>query len=408
MSINEEYIGYVKNVLLKKLVEERSFEEMYVHPDPDSIVTASLIGRLYSMAGLDIGFAPIDRVGESGDKSLFIGFSRPRTFFKGFLLGRDKEFIVREDKMILFRYNVSISTHVEESMKEHYRLPKELRSIVFSTYIYSSSKDGMIYSVEDDVIRIGLEIFGPDISKTVLGLKILGYYDEIYIKRNLYNTIDPFIPGVSGNREKIDEIMSKAGEGRGKTYLEKISSLVNNYVGKDLVKIGNKPYFDQTMPFIDPYEVVHCINMMINIDPLLTSTYIATGSSGISILAYKCRELFPRLIEKIYDFINKKDVDIISKKIENISFSEIVLKKCDKEILYEMYIILRNLRNISENIVFNCGESYLIPIKKPLPLTKDLLERTRGSFVEIDDLKKISEVMRYFEDDNKYEDKIRR
>ncbi|MEM4484691.1 MAG: hypothetical protein QXE13_02395 [Sulfolobales archaeon] len=395
--MSEEISGYIKK-MIDRIANEGYFTEILVHPDIDSVLAASMILRLASLKDYEIGVSASELSEEPSEKTLVIGFSRPKTFFRGYIIGKNKVFSFREDRIILIPHASSIARYVAESIQKIYTIPREMRSLALASYLYTSADNGMLHNLSDETVRMSSDIFGVDAARIVVGLKMMGFYDESYIDRNLINTIDPFIPGISGRRNVVSELMKEIGSGRGRDYIEKVSEIINTKINLRILEVGNKPYYEQSYPFIDPYEAVHCINMAINRDPVMTTLYIATGLSGISMISIKCKDDLVKVIETVYKIIEREGSEIGYHKIDNTRLVEISIGECSREILYEVYLILKDLKMFQETLVFRCGGRYLYPLRKPLPYSRDLLKQMQGMFIESDELKKISEVHRLIED----------
>ncbi|MEZ0290019.1 MAG: hypothetical protein ABWJ42_02880 [Sulfolobales archaeon] len=395
--MSEEISDYLKKII-DKIVSEGYFSEIIVFPDLDSIVSASLIIRLASVNGYEIGVVSSENIDEISDRTLSIGFSRARTGIKGYFIGKNRVFSSREDRIILIPYTHTLTRYLVDVIMRVYSIPRELRSLALAAYLYTISENNMLHNLSDESVREATEIFGVDATRVVIGLKLQGYYDESYIDKNLLSSIDPYIPSVSGRRDAVDDIMRKIGSGRGREYIEKVAQEINTRVNMKLLEIGNKPYYEPEYPFTDPYEAAHCLNIHANRDLVLTTLYIATGVSGISLLSLKCREEINRIIYLVDRILSKETYEIVVHKINNNRATEIRIDECSREILYETYLILRDLKIFQEPILFKCRDRYLYPLRKPIYFSRDVIKSLRGLFIESDDIKKIIEVYRSIED----------
>jgi len=395
--VSEEIIEKIKK-LIENIISGRIFNEIFIHPDPDSLVTASFIIRLLGSANKEIGVVSYEESIEPSDKSLLIGFGRPKKGSKGFLIGRDKTFSLREDKYILIPYRYSLTKIFYEASKEIYRFPREFREFALASHLHNLSPSEMIHRVGDNELSANIDAFGSDVAKIIYGLKLMSFYDESYLENTLFYTIDPYIPGISGNIEKIRMILESLGSGRGKEYLQRVSGSINNLVRSNILSLGSKPYFDLS-PFIDPYEIIRALDIFMNKDIASTALYIASGISGIAYLATKFRERLDSLIGMINKIIGEKTYEIISHKINNLKISEFYIKSssCDYDLLYEIFVISKDLGVINDPLIVRCGEKYLYPWNKNIIFSPESIESVRGMFLVFDSIKSIGEIEKYVE-----------
>jgi len=395
--VSEEIIEKVKK-LIENVTSGKAYNEMFIHPDPDSLVAASFIIRLLGSANREIGIVSYDDSIEPSDKSLLIGFSKPKRGFKGFLIGRDKTLSIREDKFILIPYKYSFVKIFYEASKEIYRFPREFREFALASYLYSLSPNEMIHNIGDSELNANLDAFGSDVAKITYGLKLMSFYDENYLESTLFYTIDPYIPGISGNKDKIKTVLESLGSGRGKEYLQRLSDLINNMAKISILNLGNKPYFDSS-PFIDPYEIIRALDLFINRDIASTAIYIASGISGITYLANRFREKLDDLIDVINKVLGEKKYEVISHKINNLKISELYIKtfSCEYDLLYEISIIFKDLGIINTPLVIKCGDKYLYPWNKDIVFSPESIENIRGMFLVFDSIKSLGDIEKYVE-----------
>ena len=396
--MSEEIISRAKK-LVESIASSRLFDEIYVYPDHESIVSTALLIRILSLADKEIGLIDQESFSEPSDRTLVIGFPRPKKSLRGFFLAREKTFYYREDKALAIPFESSLPKIIYDASTDVYEFHREFKEFILATYIHKLSPSEMMHRVSDEDLSKNINILGQETSKMIYGLKIMSFFDEAYIEDNLYYSIDPFVPGFTGDRNSVRNLLSNLGLGRGREYLQKLADAINSYVKSSVVSLGNKPYNDQSSSFIDLYEIIRALDIFINRDPVATTLYIASGVSGISYLAYLFRERLDTLINQLNKIVREKSFEIISHKINNTRLSEIRLDSisCERDILYETYVVLKDLDLIRDPAVLRCGDRYYYPLSKKTIFTLEAAPMIRGMFIVVDSLKALSELDKYVE-----------
>jgi hypothetical protein len=101
----------------------------------------------------------------------------------------------------------------------------------------------------------------------------------------------------------------------------------------------------------------------------------------------------------INKIIGEKTYEVISHKINNLKISEFYIKSssCDYDLLYEVFVIFKDLGVINDPLVIRCGEKYLYPWNKNITFSPESIESIRGMFLVFDSIKSVGEIEKYVE-----------
>ncbi len=374
---------------LKKLLD-RGYCEIYVSHDIDSIVAASIVIRLMSAHKIEIGVSPASALLTTtpSENSLVIG-SKPPRGGGGLAILRKREDVSRTAEWVITYSLGSISQEVLRAASQLYQVSRELRSAAVAGHMASFSKD-LLSTVEDKIVSNLGEIFGPDSVYIKEGLKIMGYTAWDHISYSLENTLDPYIPGVTGNPSKISEIVGSVSQGD-RDSLKKLSKLINDLAGLELVSVGLKPIYGDDYPFIDPYELNICLLASIANGSSEVSAYISTGMPGLARISYRCLHHKRDIMEYLRDIIDKnKKASTYSVKGKMIT----VYPKIKAHMIWSVHKILRLLLHYNGYAAYEIEKGYAIPIEKTIdPVYMRGLRIAPSGLAIVDSLQEAYEVI---------------
>jgi hypothetical protein len=343
----------------KRILEE-GYCEIYVYHDIDSITAASMIIRMLSAHNIEPGIYPAILVQDTApsEPSLIIG-SKPPRVGEGVAIVRKKEGITKIGDWFITQAQSSISYEVAIALSQIYQLPRELRSASVAGHMSAFTKS--ILSQVDDKFIAGLgETFGSDAISIKEGLKIMGYGVEENLAYVLENTLDPYLPGISGNFKKSSEIASQITSQDGKETLKKISKALNDAIGIPLVSVGLKPIYREEYPFSDPYEMYICLLGTLYKGSSEVAAIISTGLPGISTISYRCLSLRKAILEYLYEiFSRNKRVSTYSVKGKIFT----AYPDISSNIVWPIHKILTSLSHYQGYAVYEVGGRYAFPIE---------------------------------------------
>jgi len=352
----------VKGILgdyFKRVLEE-GYCEIYVSHDVDSVAAASMVIRMLSAHNIETGIYPaaLAHQVEVGERSLVIG-SRPPKLGGGVAISRRREGITKIGGWAIAYTASSISHGILDALSQIYQLPRELRSIAVAGHMSSFTK-GLLSQVDDRVVSSLGEIFGTDSVVIKEGLKIMGYGAEDDLARVLENSLDPYLPGVSGNRKRASELASQIPYQADREALKAASKALNDALGYPLVSVGLKPVYRENHPFADPYEAHMCILAHMHIGPSEVAAALSTGLQGLSRISYRCLYAKKDLLAYLAEVFDK------SKKVSTYSIKGkivTVYPKAEVSIIWPVHKILSSLSHYQGIAVYETASGYAIPIE---------------------------------------------
>ncbi len=374
---------------LKKLLEKR-YCEIYVSHDADSVIAASIVIRLMSAHKIDLGISSASALISTtpSDTSLIIG-SKPPKGGGGLAIIRRRDEGSRANGWVVAHVPGSITQEILRAASQLYQVPRELRGAAAAGHMASFSKD-LLSRVDDKVVSSLAEIFGPDAIHIKEGLKVMGFGAWENLSYILENTLDPYIPGVTGNPSKASEIAGSITQSD-KEKLRELSKIVNELAGLELVFVGMKPVYWNEYSFVDPYELHICLLASIAKGSPEISSYISTGVPGLSRIANRCLDHKKEIIDYIRNIVDKsKKVSTYSVKGKIVT----VYPKISAGIVWPVHRILSLLSHYSGYAVYEVEGGYAIPIEKTIdPVSMKGLRITSSGLAFVGSVQEAAEVI---------------
>ncbi|GAY25293.1 hypothetical protein ATG_04960 [Desulfurococcaceae archaeon AG1] len=374
---------------LKKLLDKK-YCEIYVSHDIDSVIAASIIIRLMGAHKIDVGVSSASTLLTTTppDTSLIIG-SKPPRGGGGLAILRRRDEGPKIGEWIIIYASGSISQEVLEAVSQFYQVPRELRGAAVAGHMASFSKN-LLSSVDDKIISGLGEVFGSDSSHIKEGLKVMGFGVWDSLSYVFENTLDPYIPGVTGNPSKVSEIVGSIQQSD-KEALKRLSKAINDLTGLELVSVGLKPIYWDEYPFVDPYELHICLLASIASGSPEVSSYISTGMPGLSRIAYRCLDHKKMIIDYLKDIIDK------SKRVSTYSVKGRVVTiypRISVNIIWPVHRILALLSHYNGYAVYEIEEGYAIPVDKTIdPVSMKGLRITPGGLAIVESVQGAAEVV---------------
>jgi len=382
-SIHAILADYFKRVL------EKGYCEIYVSHDVDSIVAASMIARMLSAHNSLGGVYPAPDIlaGSSHEDSLLIG-SRPPRHGSGLAIIRRKNGLSRVGEWGIYSTQGSIAQAVLETISHIYQVPRDLRSAAIAGHMAAHSRS-LLFTVDDRVISSLGDIFGSDAIIIKEGLKIMGFGAGEPLEAILENTLDPYLPGISGNRGKASEISSLLKSQDDRDSLKAFSKAINDLLGTQLVYMGLKPIYRDDYPFVDPYELHLCILGHAAYGSPEVSAYISTGMPGLSKIAYNCIKIKRDIITYLSGILDRdKKVSTYSIKGKLVT----IYPNIPSHIIWPVHKILGSISHYQGYAVYETTGGYVLPIESPMDLHSLRNFKISAGFVVIKDLQEIPEI----------------
>lgn len=376
-------VDYFKRVL------ERGYCEIYVSHDVDSIVAAAMITRMLSAHNSLAGVYPATDIsaGSPYEDSLLIG-SRPPRHGSGLAIIRRKNGLSRAGDWGIYSIQGSIAQAVLEAISNIYQVPRDLRSAAIAGHMAAHTKS-LLFAVDDRIISSLGDIFGSDAVIIKEGLKIMGFGAGDPLEAVLENTLDPYLPGISGNRGKASEISSLLKSHDDRDSLRAFSKAINDLLGIQLVYMGLKPIYRDDYPFVDPYELHLCILGHTAYGPPEVSAYISTGMPGLSRIAYNCIKIKKDIITYLSGILDRdKKVSTYSIKGKMVT----IYPNTPSHIIWPVHKILGSISHYQGYAVYETTGGYALPIEGVMDLHSLRGFKISAGLIMIKDLQEIPEI----------------
>lgn|GEM_PF-972107 len=379
-------VSYIKNV-----------KNLYVvfSADLDSIIASSIIMRIAREEDVETYLAPFYEATRPSDASSSILLVKvlQRTPVGGLKITQLDDLVGKDPKIIS-----STSMHLLRELKKHIVVPRYID--VLSLVAMLSLARGSIY--DQNVIEVHKKLLSEAVDNSLFTfidtLRLFGYPRRDVIDA-LIKTVDPYILGVSLNREGSKKVLEDIGGSvsseEAKTKLvDQLASILSSYCKSCEPITGTKIILRDLTPVDDVYEAtyaLYCYMDALGLDPLV---YVSISSKIIDIA------------RGVFDYMSKPLRELVDYVIENGGAKRVISRGVKMGIvdistlqttppLFVAHRVLRALGLTEDVTVFSNGKEYLLPaplIAPRWPYDKEL--NIEKSFVVFRSLQDVGEAFR--------------
>ena len=366
-------------------------------PNIDSVVAASLLARVLITQGIEINLAPSTEIipNDIEGPILLIGLN-PTKNLKGkkiFAITFSNEGRIRtQGNVVIIPSNgSSLSILIAQALEELYIVPTECKLLALSAALERTEKsifNRRFTELEQMMIN---KLIADNIISKIKTLKLFKY-PTIALNEAMYITIDPFIPGISGNDEGVSELIKNLGISEKVTELDldKIAQEFAAKLSKSLRKLGiskdefitEKIIINKPNIIKDIYETYYSLSYGIDKYGLKALLPVALSRIVLASILASYKEKF----REIVDYINVVIEGLVDMERYNIQGETItVLSYADIEEPPPVAILARVLQSINfikrERIVVNWKGKYCISVQQLTniyPLYLENIELRKG------------------------------
>ncbi|RLG89166.1 MAG: hypothetical protein DRO15_01185 [Thermoprotei archaeon] len=388
-------IDYITNIV-SNLASIRTAYIIHAF-DVDSTIAASLLARVLISQGIEINLAPpmetipnnvrepIVLIGLNPTKNLKAKRAFAITFSK------EQKIQVMGNIVIIPSSESSLSILIAQALEELYIVPTECKLLALAAALERS--EGSIFNKRFTKLeqRMIEKLATDEIISKVRTLKLFKYPLST-LNEAMYVTIDPFIPGITGNDEGISELLRNLGIGVKVTNsdIDKLAQEFASRISKSLRKLGvskeefitEKIMINKSNVIKDIYETYYSLSYGIDRYGPKTIIPVALSRIVLASLIASYREKF----REVVDYINVVIEGLVDIERHNIQGEAItVLSYADVEEPPPAAILARVLRSISfikkEKIAINWKGRYCISVQQIVnmyPLQFENIELRKG------------------------------
>lgn len=368
-------------------------------PQIDSLVSASLLLRLLKDEDVDVQLAPFYEAVKPIDSRtpiLLLGVFQ-RSVVSGYRVLHLDDFIGRDPRSLL-----SLSLYTLKNLKDVWIVPQELEVLVLAALL--SRAQSSIY--DEELLRVHEPLLGEAVSKSVYEivntLRLFGY-PHATLSEALERTLEPYLRGISLNRNGVTEFLKRLGlyenilrsEDR-ERLVNELEAVVVDYARSRVDLYGSKIVLRHTTLIDDVYELVYVLHtaidggdveklLIIGIEPQLLEAFRARY--------IMFREDIRRIVESILaGEIHPKRIVLRGAYVSLIEL-DTDLKRAP---LFTIHRILRGLGIVESFTVFKNSEGYAIPLQMIEPRWPlDLELSTVGGIATFKSIEEVAKVIQY-------------
>ena len=335
-------------------------------PQIDSVVSASLLLRLLKDEDVDVQLAPFYEATKPIDtrSPILLLDVFQRSVVSGYKVLHLDDFVGRDP-----RSSLSLSLYVLKSLKDIWIVPQELEVLVLAALL--SRTQGSIY--DEKLLQIHEQLLREAVSRGVYEivdtLRLFGY-PHASLSEALERTLEPYLRGISLNRDGVIEFLKKLGlyenilrsEDR-ERLVNELEAVVVDYARSRVDLYGSKIVLKSTTLIDDVYELVYILYTAIDSGDVEKLLIIGIEPQLLDV--FKVRYvMFKPDIRRIVESILTGEVHPKRIVLRGVYVSLIELDTDLKRVpLFTIYRILRGLGIVENFTIFRNSEGYVLPLQ---------------------------------------------
>jgi len=339
-------------------------------PQIDSLVSASLLLRLLKDEDVDVQLAPFYEATKPIDTRspiLLLGVFQ-RSVVSGYKVLHLDDFVGRDP-----RSSLSLSLYILKNLKDIWIVPQELEVLVLAALLsraQSSIYDEKLLQVHEQLLR---EAVSRGVYEVVDTLRLFGY-PHAPLSEALERTLEPYIRGISLNKDGVIEFLKRLGlydsilrsEDR-ERLVNELEAVVVDYARSKVELYGSKIVLKSTTLIDDVYELVYILHTAIDSGDI--EKLLIIGIEPQLLDAFRVRYVMLKHdIRRVVDSILAGEIHPKRIVLRGAYVSLIELDTDLKRIpLFTIHKILRGLGIVESLTIFKDSEGYAVPLQMVEP-----------------------------------------
>ncbi len=348
---------------LVNAISQQGSTVLLYSPDIDSVIATSILYRFLITRDIDVEAINLFSSREIIDRQsvvVLIGVKQKRALSTYRVLYLD-DFIGRDP-----RSETSISLHLVKALSERWVVRKDEELLAIASMLTLSH--GSMY--DEDLIEAHMKFIEDASSRGIVELydtmRFFGY-PNIDLYEAIYRTLEPYIDGITMNRQGIEGLLKDLGiavkgslsEEVKEKILSTISSIVSRYSRKSIPLVGKKLVSKLLRgPIYDLYELAYTLLMLLDSKG---PEYLCTLSFGSEILnlLYPCAlNTLDSLVGVLSKIVNGEiDVKRFTLRMNRVSVIELE----SRAPFNTLYRALRALGIVERLAVFRTEDGFVVP-----------------------------------------------
>ncbi len=298
--------------LLTQVLESGAIHVIYA-PNVDSIIASSIISRVLLAQGIEVDLIPqFCEAPDDGLPVVMLGLE-PSTKFSQKVISvkysEEQRIVTGSNITYVLSGSSAISTLITKVLEEIYVVPTDIKLLSLIASLDKSMNS--VFSCEFSDLEKSLisDLVSEGVISIMNTIKIFKY-PSIGLAEALYYTIDPFIPGLSGDLKSSSEFVKSLGisdrlsdPDRDKLVSQLLQRMTRTYRRTTFTKdvlLGDKVVVEKHDLIDDIYETYYALSYVIDRYGYYVPLTVAHSKLSLASIIANYREKF----REIVDYIN--------------------------------------------------------------------------------------------------------